>query len=386
MKKNKNLNRAEALTYSSVGVDRKSREKLRRALSLDLQKGSQKYEIGYPLPLPFGLVFSSSPKSEIFVDFQIEVVGTKTLLAELDPSGYSTIGIDGVAMVVNDVIRSGARPLFLSDGITIANSRGRFVKEIVSGIMKGAELCGAVVTSGETGDAPELLHTKMAGTKSEPFDLFVSCCGFGDRRHLIMGGIQEGDEIIALESSGIHSNGITLARKILLSNWGGAYDAFDEPDGLGRPIIKELLEPTRIYARAINSASDDIPLKAVMHITGDGFAKFHRLADFNSTIPNSPWNGKRPGFLLDELDEPKPIFRLIYETAKKRSTPISIAEMFRTFNMGYGYAIIVNSEDLNRALDLFNKYYPSKRIGRVTNTGKVTISGVSGTSKKTVTL
>jgi phosphoribosylformylglycinamidine cyclo-ligase len=375
------------LTYSSVGVNRTTREKLRKSLSLSLQRESAKYEIGNPLQLPFGLVFSPFPKFETFIDFQIEVVGTKTLLAELDPTGYSTIGIDGVAMVVNDVIRSGAKPLFLSDGINIANSNGNFVRQIVSGVMKGAEICGATVTSGETGDAAELLHSKPAGTKSEPFDLFVSCCGFGERKHLIMGGVKEGDEIIGMESSGIHSNGITLARKVLLSDWGGSYDPFDVPDGLDRPIVKELLEPTRIYSAAINSVSNEVPLRAALHVTGDGFAKFHRLSSFNQTITNGPWAGSGgPGFLFDELDEPEPIFRLIYDTAKKRSSPISIAEMYRTFNMGYGYAAIVDREDTDTALELFNKYHPSKRIGRVTGTGKVAIAGLREAERRTFTV
>jgi phosphoribosylformylglycinamidine cyclo-ligase len=290
-------------------------------------------------------------------------------------------------MVVNDVARSGAKPAFLSDGINIANSKGDFVKRIVSGVMKGAEMCDAIVTSGETGDASELLHSKRTGAKSEPFDLFVSCCGFGDKKHLIMGGIEEGDEIIGLESSGIHSNGITLARKVLISNWGGLFDAFDVPEGLDRPIVKELLEPTRIYSRAIHEVSNAVPLKAAMHVTGDGFSKLHRLAAFNAAIPNGPWGeSKRPGFLLNELDEPKPIFRLIYETAKTMSSPISITEMYRTFNMGYGYAIIVDREDIDRAVDLFNKYHPSKRIGRVTDNGKVAISGIREANGRTFTI
>ncbi len=385
--KNKAQTRAKSLTYSSVGVNRSTREKLRKSLSLSLQKETGKYEIGNPLQLPFGLVFSPFPKFETFIDFEIEVVGTKTLLAELDPTGYSTIGIDGVAMVVNDVIRSGAKPTFLSDGINIANSKGNFVKQIVSGVMKGAEICGATVTSGETGDAAELLHPKLVGTKSQPFDLFVSCCGFGDRKHLIMGGVKEGDEIIGIESSGIHSNGITLARRVLLTNWGGAYDPFDVPDGFDRPIVKELLEPTRIYSAAITEVSNDLPLRAVMHITGDSFTKFHRLSSFNRTITNGPWGDSRgPGFLFDGLDSPKPIFRLIFETAKKQSSPISIAEMYRTFNMGYGYAVIVDREDSDRALELFNKYHPSKRIGRVTNTGRVAIAGVREAEGRTFTV
>ena len=368
---------SENLTYRAFGVDRDSREKLRKKLAKELEIESTKYQIGNPLRLPFGLVYSSSPQSEIFLDFQIEGVGTKTLLAEIDPSGYSTIGIDGVAMAVNDLIRSGARPLFINDAIHIAKSKSELVEKIVEGIIKGAEMCGAVLTAGETGDVPEILHRKIGPAISEPFDLFVSCCGLGDSRRLIMGGINEGDDIIGIESSGIHSNGVSLARRVLLRKWGGKYRPQDEPGDLGRPLIKELLEPTRIYAKAINEVSERLKIKAAIHITGDGFGKFYRLAEFNKSIPNSPSKHKMLGFDFDDLGELMPIFKLIHETARRSSKSITLEEMYRTFNMGFGFAVIVDPADLDQALDLFNKYYPSRRIGRVTTEGNIKIDGIA---------
>ncbi len=385
MNRSKNAASPRSLTYSSVGVDRSSRERLRNTIGRNLERESTKYQTGNPIRLPFGLVFSSSPKSEIFLDFQIEGVGTKTLLAELEPSGYSTIGIDGVAMVANDLVRSGAKPLFVSDAIHIAKSRSELVVKIVSGILKGASMCGAVLSAGETGDVPEILHEK-SGSKpdSEPFDLFVSCCGFGDRRRLIMGGINEGDEIIGIESSGIHSNGISLARRVLLRDWGGKYHSDEQPDGIDRPLIRELLEPTRIYANAINEISGRIEIKAAVHITGDGFGKFHRLSEFNETIPNNPWKHKKVGFEFEDLGELKPIFKLIYETTRQSSSRIALEEMYQTFNMGYGFAIIVSPVELEKSLDLFNKYYPSRRIGRVTSKGKIEIKGVSESGRPVI--
>jgi phosphoribosylformylglycinamidine cyclo-ligase len=373
-KKKSKGNLEKSLTYRSVGVDRGSRENLRRKLGESLELESQKY--GNPLRLPFGLVFSSSPKSDLFFDFQIEGVGTKTLLPEIDPSGYSTIGIDGVAMAVNDVIRSGARPLFVSDAIHIAKSKENLIREIVKGVLKGAKMSGAVLVGGETGDVPEILHERIGGARySEPFDLFVSCCGFGDNRHLIMGGINESDEIIGIESSGIHSNGLSLARRVLLKNWGGKYRPYDRPDELERPLIRELLEPTRIYAKALGELSEQLPIKAALHITGDGFRKFYRLGEFNRDIPNSPSKHKNFGFDFEDLGEIKPIFKLIHETASRLSKPITWEEMYSTFNMGYGFAVIVNPQDLEKALDLFNSYYPSRRIGRVSTTERVRIRG-----------
>jgi phosphoribosylformylglycinamidine cyclo-ligase len=376
MNRNKNSSAHGSLTYCSAGVDRSSRERLRNRLGRILEKLSTKYETGNSTRLPFGLVFSPPRNSDIFLDFQIEGVGTKTLLAELEPSGYSTIGIDAVAMVANDLIRSGAKPLFVNDAIHIAKSRKDLVLKIVSGIIKGTNMCGAMLSAGETGDVPEILHDRSKNnSNSEPFDLFVSCCGFGDRRRLIKGGIEEGDEIIGIESSGIHSNGLSLARQVLLRQWGGKYDPYEMPDDLVRPLINELLEPTRIYAKAINEISDSIAIKAAIHITGDGFGKFRRLSDFQS-ITKGPWKHKKVGFEFGDLGEMKPIFKLIYDSARSGGYRIALKEMYRTFNMGYGFAIIVNRTRLDKALDLFNRYYPSKRIGHVTSTGKIKINGV----------
>jgi phosphoribosylformylglycinamidine cyclo-ligase len=372
---------SESLTYSSVGVDRYSREELRKKLGKIIELESRKYTIGNPLRLPFGLVFCSSPKSEIFLDFQIEGVGTKTLLAEIEPSGYSTIGIDGVAMAVNDLIRSGANPLFISDAIHIAKSESDLVRKIVSGVIKGAQMCGAVLASGETGDVSEILHKKIGPKESQPFDLFVSCCGFGDSHNLIMGGINEGDEIVGMESSGIHSNGVSLARRVLLRKWGGRYDPYDEPGELSKPLIKEMLEPTRIYAKAINEASKGLKIKAAVHITGDGFRKFYRLSRFNKAIPNSPLKHKTLGFDFEDLGEMKPIFKLIHETAAQSSKHLALKEMYQTFNMGYGFAAIIDRSDLENALDLFNKYHPTRRIGRVTTKGMIKIDGVTPSKK-----
>jgi phosphoribosylformylglycinamidine cyclo-ligase len=367
----------QSFTYKAAGVDRDSREELRKKLGKRIQSESGKYMNGSPLKLPFGLVFLSSPNSEFFVDFQIEGVGTKTLLAEIEPSGYATIGIDAVAMAANDLIRSGARPMFVSDAIHIAKSDAGLVSKIVSGVLKGSEMCGAIVTSGETGDVAEILHRPIGTKGSEPFDLFVACCGFGDVRNLIMGGINDGDEIIGIESSGIHSNGLSLARRVLLRDWGGKYRAHDTPAGLSKSLIKELLEPTRIYAKAISEVSKRVKIKAAVHITGDGFGKFYRLSSFNRTIPNSPSRYKRLGFEFKDLAEIKPIFKLIHEIARLSSKPIAWEEMYQTFNMGYGFAAIVDRSDLENAIDLFNKYYPARRIGRVTTSGRIKIQGVT---------
>lgn len=376
---------ARDLTYASVGVDRGSREKMRRRIAERLEQSSRGYDTANPVKLPFGSVFFSS-KSELFLDFQIEGVGTKTMLAEVDPRVYRTIGIDAVAMAANDVIRSGAKPAFVTDAIHIAKSEPRIIQDLVAGVIKGAEECGAILTSGETGDVPEILHEKISSKGGVPFDLFSSCLGFGRRSDLIMGGINEGDAVIGIESSGIHSNGLTLARRVLLKKWGGRYRLNDRAPGFSHSIIEELSTPTRIYTKAIGELSASVRLKAAIHITGDGLAKFQRLADFNADIPNSPSGKQRFGFEFDEQGEIRPIFRLIYETAKSIRRPISPLEMFRTFNMGYGFAVVVDPGDVEQSLGLLNKYYPSRQIGRVSGSGRIKIKNLHYFKESTLLL
>ncbi|MGI0085656.1 MAG: AIR synthase related protein, partial [Nitrososphaerales archaeon] len=255
----------KALSYAKAGVDRSVREKSRVRISSDLKKRWRTYAHGKPLELPFGPVFPISPRRESFLDLEIEGIGTKTLLAEMDPEGYSSIGMDGVAMVVNDVIRSGAAPLLLADAVHVARS-GSMVESLVRGVRKGARIAGCVLASGETGDVAEILHTRLAGSCAEPFDLLVSCLGIVSDDDVVRGSIKEGDPIIGIESSGIHSNGISLARRILLRPWGGKYELLDIPGGCSRPVIKELLEPTRIYVREVLESVKNFGLKAAVHI------------------------------------------------------------------------------------------------------------------------
>jgi len=364
-------------TYSGVGVDRTLRTTARSFADRILRSEREKFPSGTPISLPFSTIFPVLSRTSQFFDFQIEGVGTKTLLAELSGS-YSTIGIDAVAMVVNDVIRSGAEPILISDAIHISESRIDKLQELLSGIRSGVHLSGCTLASGETGDVPEILHEKIS-KDSPSFDLIASCLGMVRQdEQIIFGNISRGDRVIGLQSSGIHSNGLTLARKILLKKWGGSYDPWAIPDSIERPIIEELLEPTRIYARAFAKSRKGIQFKAAIHVTGDGFGKFRRLINWTKK------RGVKIGFQFQLKNRIPGIFRLIMDSAKSAGRPISMTEMFKTFNMGYGFALIVDAEDSEDLLQLLNNYLPADDIGCVTDSQSISLR--LETSGKTLVL
>src|SRR5487761_61486 len=372
----KGESRQPRLSYAKAGVVRSIRERSRARISPMLRKDWKNYVYGGPLELPFGPVFPISPRRDAFFDLQIEGIGTKTLLAEMDSEGYSSIGVDGVAMVVNDVIRSGAMPMLLADAAHLAKSDPTCVESLVKGVMRGARISGCTLASGETGDVAEILHNRLIGSIGEPFDLMVSCLGIVSRGQVVKGRLKEGDVIIGIESSGIHSNGISLARKILLKAWGGKYEPDDIPEELSRSVIKELLEPTRIYAKEVLEGVRRFGLKGAIHITGDGFGKFQRLLDFQ--VKRSVGNF---GIEFDGIRSSGGIFNLIEQTSKAIRKPISKEEMYRTFNMGYGFAVVADCGKADSLVDLFNKYHPARTIGRVTKSGRVVIRYPDGRQK-----
>ncbi|MGC8850036.1 MAG: AIR synthase-related protein, partial [Candidatus Bathyarchaeia archaeon] len=218
---------------------------------------------------------------------------------------------------------------------------------------------GCPVVGGEIGDVAEIIR---GAAEDKGFDLVVACIGEVSEKRVVRGkGIRPGDAIIGLRSSGIHSNGITLARKVLLRRWGGIFDAFDTPEGFERPIVYEMLEPTRIYVKPILSLIREFKVKAIVHITGDAYLKFQKLMALNPGI----------GFEFTNF-KPQPIFNLIQEASRRGRGPISDSEMLRTFNMGWGLALIVDSEFMDDCLDLLNKEGgEAEAIGHVDSTGHI---------------
>jgi phosphoribosylformylglycinamidine cyclo-ligase len=338
-------------TYAGAGVDRGLRAKAKGALRF-LRKTYGFSRYGGVVQLPYGIIFPF--RDGCYLDFVIEGVGTKVLVAQL-ANKYDTIGIDGVAMAVNDVIRSGARPLAVVDNIHAQVSDPVLVREWMKGIAKGAVEAECVVPGGEIGDVAELIRGLVEG---KGFDMVFASVGEVSRDKIIYGrDVKPGDVVVGLRSSGIHSNGVTLARRVLFKCWGGRYDPFDVVEPLERELVYEVLEPTKIYVKPFLRVADEVRVKAAVHITGDAYLKFDRLALFSKGI----------GFEFDNF-KPQPIFEVIQRAASELGGKISDEEMFKTFNMGWGFAIVVEKQDVDKAVDVLERSgVHAEAIGRVTS-------------------
>jgi len=266
--------------------------------------------------------------------------GTKVLVAQ-KMKKFDTIGIDCVAMNVNDVVCVGAEPFALVDYIALKSTNGKLVAEISKGLAEGARISKVAIVGGETAILPDLL----AGDENS-FDLAGTCVGSVEEQKLVLGEkIKEGDQIIGIESSGIHSNGLTLARKVLQKHpLNGRI-----PNSKLR-IGDELLKPTRIYCREIVSLMEEFNVAGLAHITGGGFTKLTRISPSSSI-----------GFSLERMPELQEIFSFIQEEGKIRKE-----EMYKTFNMGVGFCIVSSKAEANGIIKaLHDKGLHSSIIGRV---------------------
>jgi phosphoribosylformylglycinamidine cyclo-ligase len=340
-------------TYTDAGVNRQQRVESKKALK-NLQETYKHSLFGGVMHLPYGNIFPIGENT--FLDLVIEGVGTKVLIAQLAQK-YDTIGIDAVAMAVNDVIRSGAKPLTIADNIHAQESNPALVKDWLKGIIEGANQSECPVTGGETGDVAEVIKGIV---ENAGFDMVVASVGKVERKEIITGeGIKAGDPIIGLASSGLHSNGITMARKILFKQWGGKFLPNEVPAGLEREVVLEALEPTKIYVKPLLKLAKQVKVKAAVHITGDAYMKFNNLAKYSAGI----------GFEFNNF-KPQPIFGLIQRTAAELGFTVTDEEMFRTFNMGWGMGIIVDKTDKDEALGVLKE---ADVMGRVTDKQTVEI-------------
>lgn len=255
--------------------------------------------------------------------------GTKVKLA-FTMNKHDTIGIDCVAMCVNDIICSGAEPLFFLDYIACGKNIPEKIAEIVSGVAEGCVMSGAALIGGETAEHPGLMP-------EEEYDLAGFAVGIVDKCRMIDNStMKAGDIIIALPSSGVHSNGFSLVRRVFDID-GGALDRHPEELG-GISLGEALLAPTRIYVKPIlELIRSGVAVSGISHITGGGFYE---------NIPRSVPDGL---CALIEKDSVKihPLFDLI---AKEGNIPER--DMFNTFNMGVGMSVIVDKNDAERALEI----------------------------------
>ncbi|MGB9740965.1 MAG: phosphoribosylformylglycinamidine cyclo-ligase [Candidatus Bathyarchaeia archaeon] len=344
-------------TYADVGVDRTVRAASKEMLRL-LKDTYIFSHYGSVVQLPYGNIFPIG--KDRYLDLVVEGVGTKVLVAQL-AGKYDTIGIDGVALAVNDVIRSGAKPLAIADNIHAQVSDPELIGELLKGVARGALESECVVPSGEIGDVAEVIKGLVEG---RGFDLIVATVGEVSNEKVISGmDLKPGDVVVGMRSSGIHSNGVTLARKILFKHWGGKYEPFDVPDGFEREIVYEVLEPMKIYVKPLLKVAEAVKVKAAVHITGDAYLKFGNLQRFSRGI----------GFEFTNF-KPQPIFELIQKTAVELGGRIADDEMFKTFNMGWGFAVIVDKANVDRAIEVLERSdVHSEQIGYVTDSGAIAV-------------
>lgn len=345
---------SKKLTYSEAGVDRETRAKSKESLSM-LKQTYTLGKYGKVVQLPYGNIFSAGDR---YLDLVIEGVGTKVLLAQLADK-YDTIGVDGVAMAVNDVIRSGATPLALVDNFHAHVSDPELVKEWLKGIVQGAKESDCPVPGGEIGDVAAIIKGL---TEGKGFDLIVASVGDVREENIIFGTtIKAGDAVVGLRSTGFHSNGISLVRKVLFKEWGGKYEPFDVPDGFDREIVYEVLEPTKIYVKSFLSTTKQVKVKGAIHITGDAYVKFDRFMKYSKGV----------GFEFTNF-KPQPIYELIQQTAPAVGGEITDEEMLKTFNMGWGFGVIVDKDDADETVSILEKSgVEAEQIGKVTDSGKI---------------
>jgi len=273
-------------------------------------------------------------------------VGTKLIIAEA-MNRFDTVGIDCVAMNVNDLVCVGAEPIALVDYVAVEQADEAMLAALGEGLREGASQAGVEIPGGELAQVPEMLrgHPSPRGV-----DLVGTAIGVVQRDRIVTGErITPGDVVIGVPSSGLHSNGYSLARRALRDQGGLALD--DSPPELGRPLADELLEPTVIYVRAaLDLLRSDVPVHGLAHITGDGLLNLLRL---NPDV----------GYHVDAPLEPQPIFGLI-----QRCGEVPDAEMWEVFNMGTGLCCIVDGGDAPAAAEIVGKRHPGARvIGEVTD-------------------
>lgn len=274
-------------------------------------------------------------------------VGTKVMIAQ-QMDIHSTIGIDLVAMSVNDVVSHAAEPLFFLDYIVTDKLHASVVSEIVKGIAAGCRDAGCALIGGEVAEHPG--HFPHAS-----YDLAGFCVGAVEREHLVTGeAISVGDSILGIESSGLHSNGYSLVRRVLLEDMGLQLD--DKPIGLGSTLGEELLRPTTIYATAILALCAEVRVAGLAHITGGGLPEnLERVLPPSTSAVIDPQTWDRPA-----------IFELISSLGR-----VEEKEMFATFNMGVGMVVIVPSDSSNHALDVIRSHgYRVHEIGIIEDTRK----------------
>lgn len=322
----------EKMTYARSGVDIHLEEKAIKALAASITY--KRSGLGAPLT-DIGHYAGLISFGEYALGLATDGVGSKVLIAT-EMQRWNTVGIDCIAMNVNDLLAIGAEPLSFVDYLAIAKPDEDQMAQIGEGLQRGAQLSRMTIVGGETATLPEIING---------FDLAGTCLGAVKKDHVITGEhIIEGDVLVGVPSSGIHSNGYTLVRKIMEQSSYGYHDPF--PYNQETTIGDEMLIPTRIYIELLDVIRE-CDVHGLAHITGSGVLKLHRITDL--------------GFDIHSPLKPHPIFKFLQEEGD-----VDDLEMYKTFNMGMGFLIVLPEKDAKMATEITG--------GRVV--GKIVESGI----------
>ena len=259
-------------------------------------------------------------------------VGTKVIVAQMADK-HDTVGIDCVAMCVNDILCQGAKPLFFLDYIATGRLVAEKMANIVKGVAQGCKQAGAALIGGETAEMPGVY-------KDEDYDMAGFCVGIVEKDKIIDGkkNIKEGDIIIGLASSGIHSNGYSLVRKVIFEHKKLKVD--DKIGSQGKTVAEYLLEPTKIYAKSILKLMEEVNIHGLSHITGGG------LYENVPRVLNENLDAK---IYKKDIKE-KEIFNILKDLAN-----LDEEEMYNTFNMGVGMTVFVDKEDVEKTMKILKE-------------------------------
>ena len=279
-------------------------------------------------------------------------VGTKLKLA-IDHNKHDTIGIDAVAMCVNDILTTGAEPLYFLDYIATNKVVPEVIEQIVKGVSDGCEATHTALIGGETAEMGEMYH-------EGEYDLAGFAVGAVEKDEYIDGSeVEEGQIIIGLASNGIHSNGYSLVRKLIEESGINLNDSFD-----GSTYLGIFLAPTQLYVKPILTLKEKVKIKGMNHITGGGFYE---------NIPRGLPNGLAAKIDTQSFPTPK-VFEWLQQQAD-----IETSEMYNVFNMGIGYTVIVNKEDVYKTLDVLKEQdIAAYQIGEIvkSNDAPIYLEGV----------
>jgi len=312
------------LTYAEAGVDIHQENRSIEAMKSVLK--SRRKGFGAPMT-EIGHYAGLLDMGSFALAMTTDGVGSKVLIANAI-SKWDTVGIDCIAMNVNDLYAIGAEPIAFVDYLAVEKVDPERAAQIAVGLARGAEISNMTIVGGETASLPEIIRG---------FDLAGTAIGVVDKDKVVTGEkIQEGDVLVGVPSSGLHSNGYTLARRIIAES---KYTYFDTMPGGDKSIGEELLTPTRIYPEIVELVKE-CDVHGLAHITGSGLLKLRRISDL--------------GFEITDPLEPQPVFRFLQELGG-----VDEAEMYRTFNMGMGFLIALDESEAKEACRIMG---PGSRV------------------------